>query len=162
MADIETWFKEFDHFMNYRVPDVVAETALEDFRENFQTQSFNGVGWRPLSPKYARKKRRSTSRILTNTAALQHSMRETIKEPSRVRITAGNSKVPYARVHNEGYTGLQKVPTYQNRNFMGKGKHVTIKAHTRRMNIPKRQFMGRTTGLKSKIKQRIKLAFNGS
>ncbi len=155
---INAWFDDFDGRMD-GVPDIIAETATENFVENFQREGFDGQSWRPLSFKTLKNQRRSTGRILTRTGQLQRSIRPTIVEPTQVRISAGNTKVNYARVHNEGYVGVQTIQSYTNRNFMGRGKPVQIKAHKRRMVIPQRQFMGRNRLLFTEIKSRLKNHF---
>lgn len=154
------WFDKFDQFMANHAPDVVAETAVEHFRENFQAQAFDDEPWAPLSPRYARSKRRSSGRILTRTGALQASIRPEIVEQGLVRISAGNGRVRYARVHNEGFAGQVTVPTHVNRNFMGKGKAVTIRQHQKLLRIPKRQFMGRSVPLTGRINNRLKRAYD--
>lgn len=151
---INAWFDGFDRNMA-GMPDIVAETATENFIGNFQRESFDGKPWKPLSPKTLKGQRRSVGRILTRTGKLQRSIRPTIVEPERVRISAGSSRVKYARVHNEGYTGVQSIKSYTNKNFMGKGKPVTIKSHQRSMHIPRRQYMGRNSLLMASLKTRI-------
>src|SRR5690606_33732499 len=129
---INAWFNKFEHRFNSAVPNIVAETAVEFFQDTFKKQAWDNVPWQPLSPKYAVKKNRGRGRILTASGILQRSIRPSMVKPERVRISAGNSKVPYARIHNEGLTvkGTAKVRPFTNRNFMGKGKPVKIKAHT--------------------------------
>lgn len=157
-AHINAWFDAFDGHMR-GVPDIIAETATENFIHNFQKEGFAGKRWRPLSPRSLKNQKRSTGRILTRTAALQRSIRPTIIESEQVRISAGSTKVPYARVHNEGFTGIQTVKSYTNKNFMGKGIAVNIKGHKRKMVIPKRQYMGRNQLLFTQIKTRIQNHF---
>jgi len=152
---INAWFDDFDRTMTRVVPDIIAETAVEYYLENFQREAWNGHPWQPLSPKYAARKRYGRGRILTARANLQRSIRPGEVTPRQVRISAGNAKVPYARVHNEGFYGRVTVPAYVNPNFMGRGQSVPIKAHTRQMRIPQRQFIGITRPLNDRIRDRI-------
>ncbi|MBU2923042.1 hypothetical protein KO504_16960 [Winogradskyella psychrotolerans] len=67
-------------------------------------------------------------------------------ESSSLEQVVFTAESPYAAVHNEGLSvnATARVEKYINRNFMGKGKSVEIKAHLRRINykMTKRQFMG--------------------
>lgn len=161
---INLWFARFEHRFEASVPNIVAEVATEFFQDTFKKQAWDGVPWQPLNPKYAAKKGRGRGRILTRTGELQRSIRPSVVRPERVRISAGNSKAPYARIHNEGLTvkGTAKVRPFVNSNFMGKGKPVRIKAHTRRFNftMPKRQFMGPSPFLNTILRDRLTKAFN--
>jgi phage gpG-like protein len=97
---------------------------------------------------------------MMRTNALFNSVRPGIISPNLVTINAGNSRVPYARIHNEGgrVSGQRNIRAYTNRNFMGKGKAVAIRAHSRRVDytMPKRQFMGKHPQLLTLIKNRFK------
>ena len=161
---INTWFNEFDQRMDVAIPNIIAETATEFYQDRFKTQEWDGVAWPTLSPKYARSKTRGRGRILTASGLLQRSIRPSVVQPQRVVISAGNSKVPYARIHNEGLTvkGAQKVDAHTKRNFMGKGKAVRVSAHTRNVNytMPKRQFMGNSRFLNALLIDRITKAYN--
>ena len=61
------------------LPKLVAEEAAEYSRRRFAEKNFDGKPWKPLSP-------HSTSQ-------------------EKVVIGAGNSKVKYAKAHNEGFSG---------------------------------------------------------
>lgn len=161
---INAWFNNFEHRFDTAVPNIIAETAVEFFQDSFKKQAWDGVPWQPLSPKYAAKKTRGKGRILTASGILQRSIRPSVVRPERVRISAGNSKAPYARVHNEGLSvrGTAKVRAYTNRNFMGKGKPQKIRAHTRAFNytMPRRQFMRHSPFLNQTLINRLTKAFN--
>lgn len=156
---INKWFSEFEHNMHVHVPNIVAETVVEFSQNKFKTQEWDGVPWQPLNPNYARRKTRGKGKILTRTGALMLSIRPSEVAYNRVVVSAGNSKVPYARMHNEGgrVRGTRKVRSYTNRNFMGRGKPVQIKAHTRTVNygMPKRQYLGHSHYQNQIIKDRL-------
>lgn len=160
---INAFFDGFDESFRNQVPNVIAETATEYYQDRFQEQEWNGVPWQPLSEGYARRKTKGKGRILTKTSNLQRSIRPKDVTPNRVTITAGSTKVPYAKVHNEGeqISEVQYVRPHNKPNFMGKGKSVAIKGHKREVNfkMPKRQFMGFNRELKDKIMNRLKMAF---
>lgn len=161
---INEWFKTFDQRFDERVPFIVAETATTFFKERFKTQEWDNVPWQPLSPKYAASKSRGRGRILTASGAMQQSIRPSTVRPERVVISAGNQKVPYARIHNEGLrvTGIVKVREHNNRNFMGKGKAVKIRSHNRSIDytMPQRQFMGHSRFLNERIIKALTDEFN--
>ena len=83
------------------LPDIVAEEAVEYSRRRFTEKAFDGKPWRPVSPNYH--PRRGT--LLVRSGALLNSVRVASVTPQKVVITAGNSKVAYARAHNEGFAG---------------------------------------------------------
>lgn len=161
---LNDWFAKFDHRMEVGVPNIVAETATEFFKERFKTEEWDKKPWPALSPAYSAAKTRGAGRILTRTGMLQASIRPSEVGRARVVISAGNSKVLYAKVHNEGLTikGVAKVQAYTNRNFMGKGEPKKIKAHTRNYHIQfkRRQFMGHSKYLNKAIIERLTKAYN--
>ena len=164
IENINAWFANFEHRMREEVPDIVAETATAFYQSKFRTQEWDGVPWENLSPNYAKRKRRSKEKILTASGILVNSIRPTIQTSNRVTITAGNSRAPYARVHNEGLRvrGTRQVKSYTNNNFMGTGRKQLIKAHSRTVNyqMPKRQFMGHSVQLNRLLTRELTQFFN--
>jgi phage gpG-like protein len=152
---INVWFDRFDERFS-EAPNIIGEGASEFFRENFATQSWNGVPW----PK---RKDKLTHPLLRKNNLLFASIKPSFTSPERVVVSAGSPKVPYARIHNEGgrVMGIRNVRPYTNSKFMGKGP-VQIKAHTRRVDfmMPRRQFMGHSPILNEQIMQRLKRHFN--
>ncbi|MCW0514357.1 hypothetical protein OKE69_11065, partial [Riemerella anatipestifer] len=75
----------------------------------------------------------------------------------KVRVVAGGADVPYAKAHNEGFSGVveQKVNPFLRRGK--KGEPIAVKGHTRTIhqNIPKRQFIGDEES-SAELRQRIK------
>lgn len=65
--------------------------------------------------------------------------------------------MPYARVHNEGFTGSVVVPAHNRRTK--KGKTVQVKAHKRMMRIPRRQFLGACHELERILKRKAEALF---
>ncbi|MEZ7494498.1 phage virion morphogenesis protein [Leeuwenhoekiella aequorea] len=161
---LNTWFSNFEHRFDEAVPVIVSETATEFFQKRFETQEWDGTPWPALNTKYAAKKTRGAGQILTKNGFLKASIRPSEVTANRVVISAGNAKVPYARAHNEGLkiNGIANVRGYTNKNFMGKGKRVQIKPHTRSINfkMPQRKFMGNSKFLNQAIIDRLTKAFN--
>ncbi len=162
--NINNWFEKFDHKFDVAVPNIVAETAVEFFQDRFKTQEWDKKPWKPLKPKYAAKKTRGKGRILTAAGILMRSIRPSTVKPSLVTVTAGSTKVPYAKIHNTGgqVKGAFKVRSFTNSNFMGTGRSVKVKSHTRNVNyrMPKRQYMGHSKFLNAILIDRLTRNFN--
>lgn len=131
------------------VPDIIAETAIEYFQDTFRLKAFDGTPWPDFSPGY---RHRTNGSLMIDSAALLNSIRPSLVSRERVVISAGNEKVPYAQVHNEGFVGKVIVPTHT-RNT--KGGNVQVKAHDRNVRLPKRQFLGDAKELEQQLCQRI-------
>lgn len=142
-AEIERLQRISPDFMARIAPLVAANTAVAEFKDNFRTESFDGVKWKEVqrrdghSPayRYAAKYHpaRTTRNILTgDTGDLGRSIE--VKEVGEGRATVWTSpqefgsKEPYGAVHNEGLKA-------------GRGAGFIM---------PRRQFMGDTPNLRGK------------
>lgn len=165
-AYINNWFATFQHRFEVEVPVIVSEEATKFFKARFepQNQDWDGVKWQALSPAYKKRKKRNKDRILYASSNLQASIKPSVVNQRRVVISAGNSKVTYAQIHNEGLrvTGTFTVKEHTNTNFMGKGKRQLIKSHQRKVNfkMPQRQFMGHSQILNRVLTDRLTAFFN--
>lgn len=126
--------------------EIVAETSVEYFQNTFQTKKFDGNPWAP-----PRVPKRSGS-LLVQSGALLNSIRPVLVSPERIVIAAGNEKVDYARVHNEGFKGSVTVPAHIRHTRRG---DQTVRQHTRNVNIPQRQFIGDARELENDLQERI-------
>lgn len=126
---------------------IVAETATEYYKGRFREKAFDGNPWAP-----AKAPRRNGS-LLVDSGNLLNSIRPAYVGRDKVVISAGNDKVGYAQVHNEGYTGQVVVPTHVRRTR--KYGDVNVKEHTRQADIPQRQFMGKSDELATEIHKRL-------
>lgn len=161
MSDFDSklyaFFNKLDDRMQNHFPNMLAETAVESFKENFKTKSFDGAPWKAYGNPKREPKRGS---LMMRTNALFGSIKPSHVSASLVTISAGGSRVPYAKIHNEGgrVSGTRNIGSYTNRNFMGKGKAVQIRAHTRKVDftMPKRQYMGKSLTLLETVKNRFK------
>lgn len=123
--------------------EIIAEEATEYYKERFEEKEWNGTPWPPAH------KLASRGSLLLRSTALMNSIRPVVVTKEKVVIAAGdNSKVTYARVHNEGFEGDVNVNPFTR---VVKGKQQDVRAHTRHMNTPKRQFMGETEELDERI-----------
>src|SRR5690606_17386526 len=115
--------------------------------------------------------------MMVRSSNLMNSIRDTLTTPERVVISAGNSQIPYARIHNEGgeiqraahseifvrnrHTRGQKAKAFGGMGLYKKGtkagKGLTFKAHS--ISIPQRQYMGYAIELNKRIITRFKAAY---
>lgn len=130
----------------------VAEAAVEYYKGRFREKAFDGNPWAPA------KVPRRTGSLLIDSGDLQNSIRPAHIGRDKVVISAGNDKVNYAQVHNEGFTGSVTVPAHVRETR--KYGNVNVKGHTRQVNIPQRQFMGESNELANIIHERIEKAIN--
>lgn len=125
---------------------IVAETSVEYFQDTFRHKAFDGNPWAP-----PRVPKRSGS-LLVQSGALLNSIRPVLVSPERIVIAAGNEKVDYAQVHNEGFKGSVTVPAHIRHTRRG---DQTVRQHTRSVNIPQRQFIGGARELETELQKRI-------
>ena len=139
--------------MEHALPEMVAEEAAEYSRTRFSEKAFDGKPWKPVSPRYTP----GRGTLMVRSGALLNSIRISQVTPQKVVISAGNSKVPYAQAHNEGFAGSVVVPAHARRTK--KGKTVQVKAHKRTMRIPRRQFLGACPELERILKREAEALF---
>lgn len=159
-SKLNQFFGKFDEAVKVYFPNMLAETAVEHFQNALINKSWDGQPY----PAYKNKSREpSRGSLMMRTLALFRTIKPKTVISSRVVISAGSSRVPYARIHNEGLkvNGTFHVKSFTNRNFMGKGKPQDIRSHQRKVNytMPKRQFMGKSRLLLSEVKTRFKNNF---
>lgn len=131
--------------------EIISETAVEYFQDTFRHKKFDGNPWAP-----PRVPKRSGS-LLVQSGALLNSIRPVLVSPERIVIAAGNEKVDYARVHNEGFKGSVTVPAHIRHTRRG---DQTVRQHTRSVNIPQRQFIGDARELETELQKRSRLMWN--
>ncbi len=145
------------------LPRQLGAEALRYTEQRFREQGWDGKPWKQRRPG---SKNNTGRAILMKTGRLRRSIRITGATADQVTI---GSDVPYARIHNEGFNGQQSVKEH-NRNLKytaqytdltqttKRGKFRTrtakstyetkVKNFTRRMRMPRRQFMGPSTYLR--------------
>lgn len=113
--------------------DILADLRVElsdEFDQNFQRKAFFSDKWKPRAKNYPR------GSLLMVTGAMR---RSTIGQVSGDGVRFSSS-MPYTTLHNEGGTGTKPVKAHQRRSK--KGKVYTVRAHSRKFNMPQRQFIG--------------------
>lgn len=162
--DLEKFFDGLDkNFLRLAVPHIVAEKATEFYKKRFELKA--DVHDRPWEPAKYPPTRGS---LMVRSGNLMASIRPAQVTPGKVVISAGSSKVPYARLHNNG--GRVVVPVtkklrkyawamhYQTGEDRWKGLAITSKKSIW-VRIPRRQFMGHSNLLNEVIKASISAAF---
>ncbi|HAQ21123.1 MAG TPA: hypothetical protein DCR40_18100 [Prolixibacteraceae bacterium] len=177
-ANLQDYISALETKIRAKVPNIIAETATEFFKERFQTKEWDGLAW-PQTKRVVRK-----GSLLVRSSKLVNSIRPSLVSANKVVISAGNDMVPYAQIHNEGGELHPKVTPAMRKwawaNYYaagggastgsateGKGKTENKEAAfykglalTKKTQldivIPKRQFMGHSERLNTKIFERIK------
>lgn len=159
-----------------KVPQLVAETAVEHFQQALIKKQWNG---KPYQPYKNKKREPSRGSLMYRTGNLFRTIRISHVSAVSAKLSAGSSKVPYAQVHNEGGAINRKArstivthKTYSDGKFKGKtlfAKNNERASYSQRANIsaysfnmPQRQFMGKSPALLKEIKDRIKVNFKTS
>ena len=161
-------FKSQREFFDYQAFLIVSESAVETYKDAFRLKAWDGTPWAALSPGY----NPGYGEMMVRDTNLVNSIRPTVEEPDRVIISAGNSKVPYARIHNEGGVIVKyaRSETFNRNRFKSgktqgkykkgttKGQGFTFKEHT--IVMPQRQYMGYGLHLKRYMSGRLIEAHN--
>jgi phage gpG-like protein len=108
-------------------PGMAGKKALQFIDGNFRNQSWEGQAW----------KRRKVNNSKNRGRALLI-LRGRLRRGNRLQAMSASVRVfnavPYAKAHNEGFTGTAAIGAHNR-----KGKPV--KSHSRKMRIPRRQYM---------------------
>lgn len=102
----------------------------DEFDKNFDRKAFFSKKW----------KRRADPNAKGSLLMVTGTMRRSVKAEVKGDGVRFSSAVPYAAIHNEGGKGTKQVRQYTRTSR--KGKQYTVKAHTRKFNMPQRQFVG--------------------
>lgn len=130
------------------LPAIIGEEAVNFTQENFDAQGWQGdsfEAWQKrLNPNAWGKKDDPTRAILIKTGKLRRSIRVSKIVEDTVYIQAGGADVPYARAHNEGFSGAvhQNVGEHIRKGKKGQNIKVSAFKRTIQQNIPKRKFIG--------------------
>ena len=144
---------EIKSYANNQFPSVAGNISLRFINGNFRAQGFQGASFSPW-----KKSKKGKGTTLVNIGNLRAANYYST-QPGQVTL---KNNMPYAKVMNEGFKGTVTVKSHS-RNKYGKSKVGTgkltksgkelmqtvtfksgqsiVKSHSRKMNIPKRQFM---------------------
>ena len=126
--------------------EIVAETSVGYFQDTFRHKAFDGNPWAP--PRVPKQ----SGSLPVQSGALLNTIQPVVVTHGRIVIAAGNEKVDYARVHNEGFKGAVAVPAHIRHTRRG---DQSVRQYTRRVNIPRRQFIGDARELETELQKRI-------
>lgn len=163
------------HFKNVLLyaPGMLGNDAVNFFLDSFKRQGWLGNSIEPWRQRSTKAKRNKGRAILIDTGRLRRSIR--ITGISAGVVTIGTD-VPYAKAHNEGFRGIVNVKAHTRNRFtketVGSGRFTkkgnermktvqrlsgsgTVKAHTRKVNIVRRQFMGDSPYLIKILERRL-------
>lgn len=176
-AQIDSFFRKYNSFFQKDAPAIVAKSAVEYFKGSFTRKAFDRKPWPALSKKYKPKR----GSMMVRSSKLMNSIRDTLTTREKVVISAGNGRVPYARIHNEGgiinraarsdffkrnrYTKGKKSKAFGGMGLYKKGttplakgeRGLSFKAY--QIKIPPRQFMGHSRELNRIIIGRFREAY---
>lgn len=116
----------------------------EEFDKNFERKAFFTKAWKKRKYNYPR------GSLLMVTGTMRRSIKAQATE-NGVRFT---SSVPYTTIHNEGGKGRKTVRSHTRTSR--KGRKYTVRQHTRKFNMPQRQFIGDSPRTQQIIKGVIK------
>lgn len=159
-----------------RLPDQAATIAVNFFKNRFVAQNWTDTHTQPWKRRKNRGKKNKGRAILTRTGTLRRGIRKGTVTPDYAVI---ENDVPYARVHNEGFRGTVNVKVHKRNRYRNvKTKEGTgiysvktrrerqrtrttretsgthwVQSHKRRMNMPRRQFMGPSAYLNRDIER---------
>lgn len=137
-----------------KIGEVVVLFSNQRFREQMWVDR-GSEPWKARKPNAARNRGRN---LLVDSGRLRRSVR--ITRTTSDEVTVGTD-VPYARVHNDGFRGTVNVRAHTRKRYSkSKEKYTTrtgsersrtvmtqsgsydVSAHTRRINMPRRRFLG--------------------
>lgn len=151
-----------------RLPALLVNEAVNWSKNNFTRQGFPGKSFERWPARKAGSKRNAGRALLVNTARLKRSIRPI--STGNLRASFGTD-VPYARAHNYGFKGTVNVKQHKRAKFgtirVSTGKSAqpfknkrtitgtgTVKAHQRKMNLPRRRFIGYSPVLQSILRHK--------
>jgi phage gpG-like protein len=143
-----------------RLMPVLGQVAVNFFQDRFRAQAWTdrfAKRWQPRKPPDKKGRGRA---ILVKSGALRNSIHVKTWNRNQVIVSAPKS---YAAAHNEGFKGTINIPEHTRRirgrvavySLKTRRKSTrrvtlgvtTVRAHSRKMNLPQRQFMGNSETL---------------
>lgn len=130
------------------LPNKIATEAVNFSKERFVQQNWVDTNTQPWAKRKTSRgsSRRSSGAVLVDSGRLKRSIRKIMVSQSVIII---GTDVPYAQAHNDGFRGRKQVKSYSKRS--AKGKVYKVRAHTVRVNMPRRRFLGESAVLTQRI-----------
>lgn len=145
LAEVKAKLREAALYIKNDAPDVIGQLAVNHFKKSFENEGFTDKKlskWAPRAkePKLARK-------VLVGQGNGDH-LADSIDYTTVGTSVIIQTDKAYAEAHNEGYTGTQNVPAHTRRGN-------PVKAHSRNMKLPQRQFIGDSDEMNNAIEKKI-------
>lgn len=138
--------KEAKEYIREDVPEVIGTEAVKHFKKGFADEGFTDKSLEKWATRTSKVKLKD-KKILTGQGSGDHLSDSIEYKTDGTTVTIYSDKL-YAQVHNEGFDGEQNVKEHTR-------KKATVKAFSRKMKIPKRQFMGESAVLIETITAKI-------
>jgi phage gpG-like protein len=153
-------------------PVYLGNDAVNFFLDSFKLQGWRGESLQPWAKRKFNKGKGAGRSILILSGRLRHGIR--IKSNSGGTIVIAND-VPYAKFHNDGFKGTINVKAFKRNKYSkhkvdsaitkaGNARMKTVqriaatgevKAHTRKVNMPARKFMGQSPQLTKLLQKHL-------
>ncbi len=136
-----------------RLPTQIATKAVNFSKRRFVKQNWQDATVEPWEKRKNRRRgsnQRQRGAVLVDSGRLKRSIRTVSATPSRIII---GTDVPYAEAHNEGLNKTINVRSHRRRSR--RTKPHTVRAHSRRVNLPSRRFIGESQELCNQVEQLI-------
>nr|DAE72419.1 MAG TPA: tail morphogenesis protein [Caudoviricetes sp.]DAE82088.1 MAG TPA: tail morphogenesis protein [Caudoviricetes sp.] len=143
------------------MPRLIGNAAVSMVNQNFRDAGWRDGGLKPWKKTKRQMGKGKGSQYLPLHSSREHLSRSTqYKKTGPGEVTISNP-VPYASVHNDGFEGNVNVKAHKRTISKGKnkGNKYSVRAFSRRMYIPQRQFMGESRELNEKIENIIRNTF---
>lgn len=143
------------------MPRLIGNAAVSMVNQNFRDAGWRDDGLKPWKKTKRQMGKGKGSQYLPLHSSREHLSRSTqYKKTGPGEVTISNP-VPYASVHNDGFEGNVNVKAHKRTISKGKnkGNKYSVRAFSRRMYIPQRQFMGESRELNEKIENIIRNTF---
>jgi len=143
------------------LPRKIGVDVIQFSKNSFRKQGWIGnvfhkwPGRKATGGKQGQKNRGRALLILTG--RLRRSIKVLSIQGGTIRV---GSNVPYARMHNYGYRGTVHVREHTRRRERSRSVtkamgNSTVKAHTRKVNMPARRFLGDSPYLRKQIERTV-------
>lgn len=143
------------------MPRLIGNAAVSMVNQNFRDAGWRDGGLKPWKKTKRQMGKGKGSQYLPLHSSREHLSRSTqYKKTGPGEVTISNP-VPYASVHNDGFEGNVNIKAHKRTISKGKnkGNKYSVRAFSRRMYIPQRQFMGESRELNEKIENIIRNTF---
>jgi len=150
------------HKVRLALPSVIGTIAVNYFKDSFRRQGWRDKSLQPWPKRKPGAKNNKGRAILVRSGRLRNSIRIISATPARIVV---GTDVPYAYAHNEGVHGTVQVKAFNRKRYSKSTVHSTgvfsissrqgvkstvtnvtgvypVRSHTRKMNLPQRQFLG--------------------